>query len=427
MKYSRPICSEQPAGLRIALFMLALYFTPELTSAFAVDSSKPSPAKLEGTVKETELAKITLLPEAAQRLGIQTAVAEGRTVQRTRIFGGEVVVPQGQSITLTAPLTGRLKSPETGPCVPGANVSRGQPIFRLLPVLGSDEEVLSPSDRISLLRASVDIDAATVESEGQVTKAQVAVDAAKVKLARAEELQERNAGSARAVEEARAELDSAQASLRAAERRREFLQHVSINPDNASVPDLAIQSPIDGVLRQVTVADNQVVTAGTPLFSVFNRELVWIRVPVYVGEAPMIHASTANVTIPGSANVDLNETATRAVAPPSANAASATTDIFYELSNRSGKLVPGQRVLVTVPIGDPVDRLTVPASAIVYDIHGGAWVYEQIESHVFARRRVELERMAGSSAILRRGLQPGTTVVTSGAAELYGTEFGVGK
>lgn len=427
MKYSRLIFSKRPAGQWIVLFMLAPCFTPILPSALAGDTSRPNPAKLEGTVKETDLAKITLLPEAEQRLGIQTAVAEVRTVQRTRLFGGEVVVPQGQVVTVTAPLTGRLKSPDTGPSVPGTTVTKGQAIFRLWPVLGSDEEVLSPSDRISLLRASVDIDAATVEAEGQVTKAQVAVDAAKLKLARAEELQQRNAGSARAVEEARAELQSAQASSQSSQRRRDFLQRVSVDPESTNVPDLTIESPIDGVLQQITVSDNQVVTAGTPLFSVFNGKTVWIRVPVYVGEATLIHASTASVTIPGAVNGDFNETAARINAPPSANAASATTDIVYKLSNPSGKLVPGQRVLVTLPLGDSASRVTVPASAIVYDIHGGAWIYEQIDPHVFARRRVELERVEGQTAILCRGLHEGTTVVTAGAAELYGTEFGVGK
>ena len=425
MKHSRPICSRRTC-VSVTLFMLAPSFTL-LPTVAAGDVSKPGPAKLEGTVKETELAKITLLPQAELRLGIQTAPAEVRTVQRTRLFGGEVVIPQGQMVSVTAPLTGRIRSPDTGALPPGATIVRGQPIFRLWPVLGSHEEVLSPSDRISLLRASLDIDAATVETEGQVAKAQVGVDAAKLKLARAEQLQERNAGSARAVDEARAELESAQATFQAVQRRREFLAHISVDPEDATVPELPIESPIDGVLHHVAVADNQVVTAGTPLFSVVNLKLVWIRVPVYVGESSMIQSSTASIAIPGSVNGGFQQTATRIAAPPSANAAAATADIYYELANPSGVLAPGQRVLVTLSIGDSVARLTVPASAIVYDIHSGAWVYQQIEPHVFARRRVELERVDGHTAILRRGIETSTTVVTSGAAELYGTEFGVGK
>ena len=71
--------------------------------------------------------------------------------------------------------------------------------------------------------------------------------------------------------------------------------------------------------------------------------------------------------------------------------------------------------------------LVVPWSAIVYDIHGGTWVYERTGVVVFARRRVELRRVVGSDAILARGPAAGTQVVTTGAAELFSTEFGPAK
>jgi multidrug efflux pump subunit AcrA (membrane-fusion protein) len=69
----------------------------------------------------------------------------------------------------------------------------------------------------------------------------------------------------------------------------------------------------------------------------------------------------------------------------------------------------------------------VPAAAILYDVQGGAWVYVNESGHVYRRQRVELIETQGSSAYLARGLTPGTSVVTAGAAELFGTEFGAGK
>ena len=47
--------------------------------------------------------------------------------------------------------------------------------------------------------------------------------------------------------------------------------------------------------------------------------------------------------------------------------------------------------------------------------------------HVFSRRRVEVSHTSGGLAVLARGLSEGDMVVTAGAAEIYGTEFGVGK
>jgi multidrug efflux pump subunit AcrA (membrane-fusion protein) len=101
-------------------------------------------------------------------------------------------------------------------------------------------------------------------------------------------------------------------------------------------------------------------------------------------------------------------------------------DVYYELDNDDGKLYPGQKLAVTVPLRGQLKSLIVPSGAILYDIHGGAWVYEQTDAHVYARRRISVEYVAGETAVLAAGLEPGSKVVTDGAAELFGTEFGVG-
>ena len=46
---------------------------------------------------------------------------------------------------------------------------------------------------------------------------------------------------------------------------------------------------------------------------------------------------------------------------------------------------------------------------------------------MFQRQRVALIDMVGDFAVLSQGPPLGTRVVTAGAAELFGTEFGVGK
>lgn len=68
--------------------------------------------------------------------------------------------------------------------------------------------------------------------------------------------------------------------------------------------------------------------------------------------------------------------------------------------------------------------LEVPASAILTDINGGEWVYVETAPHQYERRRVEVARIIGGRAMLARGLASGVRVVTAGAAELFGTEFG---
>ena len=54
------------------------------------------------------------------------------------------------------------------------------------------------------------------------------------------------------------------------------------------------------------------------------------------------------------------------------------------------------------------------------------WVYEDLGGNAYTRRRIEVSRHAGDRAVVGRGLREGVKVVTAGAAELFGTEFGAG-
>ena len=73
------------------------------------------------------------------------------------------------------------------------------------------------------------------------------------------------------------------------------------------------------------------------------------------------------------------------------------------------------------------ESLVVPWSAVMHDINGGTWVYENIAPQQYARRRVDVRRVVDGRAVLARGPAIGAKVVTAGAAEIFGTEFGTGK
>jgi hypothetical protein len=71
-------------------------------------------------------------------------------------------------------------------------------------------------------------------------------------------------------------------------------------------------------------------------------------------------------------------------------------------------------------------RRIVPYSAVLYDANGDTWVYANLEPLVYVRERVTVAYIQGGQAVLTDGPPEGTPVVTVGAGELYGTEFGVG-
>lgn len=76
----------------------------------------------------------------------------------------------------------------------------------------------------------------------------------------------------------------------------------------------------------------------------------------------------------------------------------------------------------TAPAGK---LLSVPYSAVVYDVNGEAWVYTTPKELVFVRASVVIESIEDDVAYLSQGPSPGTVVASVGVAELYGAEFEV--
>ncbi len=80
-----------------------------------------------------------------------------------------------------------------------------------------------------------------------------------------------------------------------------------------------------------------------------------------------------------------------------------TADLYFELPNSDGSLRPGQKMGVTLDERASEESLVVPWSAVLHDINGGAWVYENVAPQQYARRRVEVRRVVNSLAVLARG------------------------
>lgn len=184
--------------------MIFISLLTGMTIPKAVESGEqPSLAQVEHIARETTFNTIQLTPKAEERLGITTVALERRTVNQTRLYGGELILPLNQ----LAAGAKRFSSKDT------------QSVFTILPLM-------TPADQIRVAEAQVNAD-------GQVQAAKVQVDAAQVLLARAQRLLRDHAGSQRAVDEAQVQFRLAQATLAEAHARRQLL----------GPPLLAIASP----------------------------------------------------------------------------------------------------------------------------------------------------------------------------------------
>lgn len=391
-------------------------------------AAKQPPATVATIAQEDQLNTIRLTPEAEQRLGIVTAPVELRKMARMRTYGAEITLPTGAAIIVSSPVGGTLQAPSKVVPKVGARLEIGHPIFLLLPLLSPERSVLTPAERIRFAEARNTVAQSQIDAAGQVEQVLVQVDAAKIALERAERLLREKAGAARAVDDAQAQLSLAMKALEAAEARKKLVDGIKLDEEAGTLQPLVIESPRQGILRAEHAAPGEVVAAGAPLFEVVDLDPIWVRVSVYAGElADLSTESSALVSDIADRDTMKRRQAAPIAAPPSATPLAAAVDLYYELSNADGTLRPGQRVTARLPLCDEAESPTVPWSAVVHDIQGGTWVYEQTAPHVFVRRRVQVRYVVDDRAVLDQGPALGAAIVTQGVVELFGTEFGFAK
>jgi RND family efflux transporter MFP subunit len=380
--------------------LLVVVFAASCSGSGSKPAAHESPATVEHPRAEAELSKVKLTPEAVKRLGIETVAVKTEAAAATRTLGGEIVVPEGRAVIVTAPVAGTLTG-AAGPR-PGARVRRGERLMTIAPLV--------PAERDQ-----------RIEAERAETAAEAEELAGRQRLQRLEQLLKDGAASVKSVEEARAQHQVSAAALAAA---RERLAGASKNPVGPQ-GELIVSAPFDGVVQKISAVPGQTVAASASLLELAQVEMLWVRVPIYAGDARQID-NDQRVSVRRLGEGDAPVPATRVTAPLQGDASAASVDLYYALSRNAGTFRPGERVLVEVPLRNTEQGLVVPDTAVLYDIHGATWVYEDLGGNAYARRRIEVARHAGNRAVVGRGLADGVKVVTAGAAELFGTEFGAG-
>lgn len=76
----------------------------------------------------------------------------------------------------------------------------------------------------------------------------------------------------------------------------------------------------------------------------------------------------------------------------------------------------------TAEVREMDGQMVVPYASVLYEANGNTWVYVNIAPLVFVRQAIVIDSINGDEAILSKGPDSGSAVVTVGAAELYGSE-----
>ena len=390
----------------IVLVCIGAFFSCGKSGGPAEQSQKP--AKVANTVEESALSTVTLSTKAEERLGIEISPVERKKFPGSLEIGGEIIPVPGNVAHVSAPVPGIVLHTRSGKIpLAGKFVKKGEEILRLL-ILPPESELLGAREEVAVRQEELNV--------------------AQAKADRARQLLASKAISEKDNEEIQAELARSKASLNMAKARLDLLSGRDLDAAAENLSTLVLESPVDGVLQRIYVAPGQTVPASTNMFEVAGLNPVWIRVPVYVGDLDEIdRQENASVRLLGGNHSKTFFQARPVQGPPLSDASSASADLFFEISNSEMLFRIGQKVRVSLLQKAPEESLVVPWSAVLYDMNGGSWVYVKIVPQVYSRHRVEVSHIVKDSAVLTRGVNAGDEVVTAGAAEIFGTEFGVGK
>ncbi|UUO04560.1 efflux RND transporter periplasmic adaptor subunit [Blastopirellula sp. J2-11] len=393
------------------------------------EKSAQAPSKTTRPVAESDLNVIELTEDAIRRLGLETVMVEKRKMVRTRPYGADLVLPTDASVIVSAPLAGTLRSPsDQSKLDVGRRVDKSQPILSIYPLLSPERAVLTPAERIRFAEAKNTLAQSKIDAEGAVQQASVQVDSAQIAFQRAERLLNDMVGTVRSVDEARAQLELAEKGLAAAKLRQSQIDGVILDEDAGTLAAIPIPTPISGILRTVQVQPGEMVAAGAPLFEVMNDEILWVQAPVYVGDLHEIDMTkAARVTMLDGRPSDQDVVVQPIASPPTATPLAAAVDLYFQLPNPNHRFQPGQKIALHLPLTGDEIQTAIPWAAVIHDIYGGQWVYEQTGEREFVRRRVQVGWVDEDWAAIRHGPEVGAKVVTAGAAELAGAEFGFAK
>jgi RND family efflux transporter MFP subunit len=178
----------------------------------------------------------------------------------------------------------------------------------------------------------------------------------------------------------------------------------------------AVQSPITGFVKQISVRSGEYVEAGQAL-AVITKDLslqLQADVPVrYATQLPLI--SEANFrTLHDNTLYNTKELNGEMLSYGKALGENASLlPVYFSLTN-NGSLIPGQAVEVYLKSKPIENAFVLPISALIEE-QGNFFVYVQVAGESFNKHEVKLGAQDGTSVQIISGLNAGERVVTKGA------------
>jgi Cu(I)/Ag(I) efflux system membrane fusion protein len=226
-------------------------------------------------------------------------------------------------------------------------------------------------------------------------------------------------------------VDAARQRMRLAGMSEEQIRRVESS--GAVQARMTLVAPIGGVVTELAAREGMTVMTGAPLFRINGLGTVWVNAEIpeaFAAEVRPGRAVEASATaLPGS-----SFKGKVSAILPEVNTVTRTLKARVELANPGGRLVPGMFASVDFAPGEASETLIVPTEAVIATGKRSVVIVAEGDGK-FTPVDVEPGAESNGETEIRRGLQAGQKVVTSGQflidseASLRGTaaRMGVAK
>lgn len=182
-------------------------------------------------------------------------------------------------------------------------------------------------------------------------------------------------------------------------------------------PQLAVRSPIKGMVIQKLVFPGQLIQAGaTTCFLISDPSTMWVQGHIYERDLPSIRVGdpveVTNSSFPGVFRGVVSNIG--AMVDP----ATRTTPVRITTTNPAGLLKKDLFVNVVIHTRAERNVLAVPTSAVLYDANNLPFVYVQADANQFAQRQIATGAQQDDKFEILSGLKDGDKVVAEGAVFL---------
>jgi len=278
-------------------------------------------------------------------------------------------------------------------------------------VLFKEGDIVKKGDQLYQIEKGL-FQAAVEAAKGALERSKAAKTLTAIQLQRAQELLEKNAGTAVARDQALAADQQAQGQILA--------DQANLDTANINLGYTDIASPIAGKVSKTNVtAGNVVGPASGVLTLIVSQDPMYISFPVSQRELLQAQLSGRMTNIAGikikirfADGTVYKDEGTVNFVDVSVDRATDTVLARATMPNPDGVLIDGQFVSVAVEAGAPQDKVVVPQSALIAD-QQGVYVFA-VEDGKAVVKRIKTGGESGTNIVVNEGLKGGEQIIVEG-------------